>query len=146
MPTNSCDSGVSFYIYIYIFIANCRLSLFGSSVNGFGFSQSDMDICLRFKQDLPPPNLNYPEMVVGLSKALNKHPAFYKVMYIKSAKVPIVKFCIRPPVNLEGDISLYNSLALHSSTMLVTYARIDNRVRVLGYCAKFFAKVICFHQ
>ena len=61
-------------------------------------------------------------------------------MYIKSAKVPIVKFTMRD-YNLEGDISLYNCLALKNSTMLKHISEIDDRVRILGYCIKVFAKV-----
>ena len=61
-------------------------------------------------------------------------------MYIKSAKVPIVKFTMKD-YNLEGDISLYNCLALKNSTMLKDISEIDDRVRILGYCIKVFAKV-----
>ena len=67
---------------------------------------------------------------------------------IKTAKVPIVKFCVdvggkshAPATTLEGDISFYNVLAIENSTMLSTYAMIDHRVRSLGYCLKVFAKV-----
>ena len=95
---------------------------------------------MRFQSDDPPNGLHHPTMVVKIAKALDKHQAFYNVMYIKSAKVPIVKFVIRD-LNLEGDISLYNCLALKNSLMLKAYASIDVRVRILGYCIKVFAKV-----
>ncbi|XP_057300256.1 terminal uridylyltransferase 4-like [Hydractinia symbiolongicarpus] len=122
------------------FRTDCRLSLFGSSRNGFGFDGSDMDVCLRFEEKEPPPYLDYPNMVVQVSRALNKSPLYEKVMYIKSAKVPIVKFTI-PSHKLEGDISLYNCLALDNSQMLRTYSKIDKRVRILGYCMKTYAKI-----
>ena len=122
------------------FVADTRLSLFGSSVNGLGFKQSDMDICLRFATDEPPPELNCAEQVVIISNCLSEDPEIRNVMYIKSAKVPIVKFNL-PTWKLEGDISLYNSLALFNSTMLATYCAIDERVRIMGYCIKVFVKV-----
>lgn len=99
-----------------------------------------MDVCLRFEEKEPPPYLDYPNMVVQVSRALNKSPHYEKIMYIKSAKVPIVKFTI-PSHKLEGDISLYNCLALDNSQMLRTYSKIDKRVRILGYCMKAYAKV-----
>lgn len=46
-----------------------------------------------------------------------------------------------PSLKLEGDISLYNSLALHNSAMLATYGAIDERVKIMGYCIKVFVKV-----
>ena len=64
-------------------------------------------------------------------------------MALDFSQVPIVKFCVNvhPKQELEGDISFYNTLAIHNSTMLSTYAMIDYRVRALGYCLKVFAKV-----
>ena len=119
----------------------CRLSLFGSSVNGFGFRHSDLDICLRFQSDTPPKDLNYQRTVGLVANVLKKNPDFHNIICIKSAKVPIVKFRVRHS-NIEGDISLYNCLALVNSEMLKTYATVDKRVRIMGYCIKYFAKVI----
>ena len=130
-------------VNILNFVADTRLNLFGSSVNGFGFKQSDMDICLRFSADEPPPGLNCAEEVVDISSCLSKDPEIRNVMYIKSAKVPIVKFKL-PKRGLEGDISLYNSLAIYNSAMLATYCAVDERVRIMGYCIKVFVKVSMF--
>ena len=47
----------------------CRLDLFGSARNGFGFCFSDIDLCLRFKEDLLP-QVNTPLFVVKLKSAL----------------------------------------------------------------------------
>ena len=117
-----------------------RLTLFGSSVNGFRFKKSDLDICLRFGTDEPPTELDYSKEVVDISRCLSKHKEIKKVKPIKTAKVPIVKFYL-PTWDLDGDISFYNTLALHNSVMLASYARIDERVRIMGYCIKVFAKV-----
>ncbi|XP_078479709.1 terminal uridylyltransferase 4-like [Lampetra planeri] len=62
------------------------------------------------------------------------------ILPITTAKVPIVKFEHRSS-SLEGDISLYNTLAQHNTRMLATYALLDPRVQILGYTLKVFAKV-----
>ncbi|XP_066916356.1 terminal uridylyltransferase 7-like [Clytia hemisphaerica] len=122
---------------------DCQLVLFGSSVNGFGSSGSDLDICLLFKSNQEqPPDVDSVDVIKHVQKALERQAQYHKVYAIKTSKVPIVKFCVNvhPKQELEGDISFYNTLAIHNSTMLSTYALIDYRVRALGYCLKVFAK------
>lgn len=56
---------------------------------------------------------------------------------ITTAKVPIVKFTFthgRSPgaTRIDGDISLYNTLALHNTRMLAFYSELDSRVKVIG--------------
>ncbi|CAJ0937815.1 unnamed protein product [Ranitomeya imitator] len=110
------------------FNGNARLCLFGSSKNGFGFRDSDLDS-----------KLNCKEIIEGLAKVLKRHPGLKNILPITTAKVPIVKFEHRES-GVEGDISLYNTLAQHNTRMLATYAAIDPRVKYLGYTVKFFAK------
>ena len=43
--------------------------------------------------------------------------------------------------HVEGDISLYNTLAQENTRMLRLYSIIDVRVRILGYMVKLFAKI-----
>jgi terminal uridylyltransferase len=61
------------------------------------------------------------------------------IQAITSAKVPIIKF-VHYPTQIEADISLYNVLAQENTSMLRFYAAIDERVKVLGYMTKLFAK------
>lgn len=104
-----------------------------------------MDVCLRYASNEPPSGVDPIDVIKKVKRALESHPMCFKVYAITTAKVPIVKFCVmvqKPkPMELEGDISFYNCLALENSTMLSTYALIDCRVRTLGYCLKHFAKV-----
>jgi terminal uridylyltransferase len=51
------------------------------------------------------------------------------VIAITGAKVPIVKFTDLK-TEIEGDISLYNTLAQENTRMLLTYSNIDIRVKV----------------
>ncbi|XP_052658362.1 terminal uridylyltransferase 4 isoform X1 [Harpia harpyja] len=116
-----------------------RLCLFGSSKNGFGFRDSDLDICMTLEGHENAEKLNCKEIIEGLAKVLKKHPGLRNILPITTAKVPIVKFEHRRS-GLEGDISLYNTLAQHNTRMLATYAAIDPRVQYLGYTMKVFAK------
>ncbi|KAM4641161.1 terminal uridylyltransferase 4 isoform 1-T1 [Discoglossus pictus] len=116
-----------------------RLCLFGSSKNGFGFRDSDLDICMTLEGHENAEKLNCKEIIEGLAKVLKRHPGLRNILPITTAKVPIVKFEHRES-GVEGDISLYNTLAQHNTRMLATYAEIDPRVKYLGYTVKFFAK------
>ncbi|GBM53147.1 Terminal uridylyltransferase 4 [Araneus ventricosus] len=80
-------------------------------------------------------------IIEKIAEELRKHPELENVLPITSAKVPIVKFSWRS-TGLEGDISLYNTLALVNTEMLEAYTKIDSRVQVLGYALKHLAKVL----
>uniref|UniRef100_A0A4W3I4E5 Terminal uridylyl transferase 4 n=1 Tax=Callorhinchus milii TaxID=7868 RepID=A0A4W3I4E5_CALMI len=108
-----------------------RLCLFGSSKNGFGFHDSDLDICMTLEGHETAEHFLQPESSILLG--------LRNILPITTAKVPIVKFEHRHS-GLEGDISLYNTLAQHNTRMLATYAAIDPRVKYLGYTMKVFAK------
>uniref|UniRef100_A0A3B3U1Q0 CCHC-type domain-containing protein n=1 Tax=Poecilia latipinna TaxID=48699 RepID=A0A3B3U1Q0_9TELE len=116
-----------------------QLCLFGSSKNGFGFRDSDLDICMTLEGHETAEKLNCKEIIEGLAKVLKKHAGLRNILPITTAKVPIVKFEHRQS-GLEGDISLYNTLAQHNTRMLATYAALDPRVQFLGYTIKVFAK------
>ncbi|CAK6976408.1 terminal uridylyltransferase 4 isoform X3 [Scomber scombrus] len=116
-----------------------QLCLFGSSKNGFGFRDSDLDICMTLEGHETAEKLNCKEIIEGLSKVLKKHAGLRNILPITTAKVPIVKFEHRQS-GLEGDISLYNTLAQHNTRMLAAYAALDPRVQFLGYTMKVFAK------
>ncbi|XP_029367292.1 terminal uridylyltransferase 7 isoform X2 [Echeneis naucrates] len=117
-----------------------RLQLFGSSKNGFGFRQSDLDICMVLEGQESIDDGNCIIIIESLARQLKKHPGLKNILPITTAKVPIVKFYhIR--TGLEGDISLYNTLALHNTRLLASYAAIDRRVKILCYVMKVFAKM-----
>uniref|UniRef100_A0A668A5K0 Terminal uridylyl transferase 7 n=1 Tax=Myripristis murdjan TaxID=586833 RepID=A0A668A5K0_9TELE len=120
--------------------AGARLQLFGSSKNGFGFRQSDLDICMVLEGQDNADDLDCIGIIESLARLLKKHPGLRNILPITTAKVPIVKFYhIR--TGLEGDISLYNTLALHNTNLLASYAAIDRRVKILCYVMKVFAKM-----
>ncbi|XP_077330955.1 terminal uridylyltransferase 7 isoform X2 [Lithobates pipiens] len=117
-----------------------RLNLFGSSKNGFGFIESDLDICLTFDGLETAEALDSIRTIEELARHLRKHQGLRNILPITTAKVPIVKF-YHVRSGLEGDISLYNTLALHNTRLLASYAAIDPRVKYLCYIMKVFTKV-----
>uniref|UniRef100_A0A3P9NVC0 CCHC-type domain-containing protein n=1 Tax=Poecilia reticulata TaxID=8081 RepID=A0A3P9NVC0_POERE len=120
--------------------AGARLQLFGSSKNGFGFRQSDLDICMVLEGKETMDDVDCINIIRGLARQLKKHPGLRNILPITTAKVPIVKF-YHLRTGLEGDISLYNTLALHNTRLLASYAAIDRRVKILCYIMKVFAKM-----
>ncbi|OCT85019.1 terminal uridylyltransferase 4 isoform X1 [Xenopus laevis] len=146
LSPNACEQQNREQILAYLerfirkeFINHARLCLFGSSKNGFGFRDSDLDICMTLEGHENAKKLNCKEIIDGLAKVLKRHPGLRNILAITTAKVPIVKFEHKES-GVEGDISLYNTLAQHNTRMLATYAAIDPRVKYLGYTVKFFAK------
>ncbi|KAL1274255.1 hypothetical protein QQF64_027069 [Cirrhinus molitorella] len=121
-------------------VPGAKLVLFGSSKNGFGFKQSDLDICMTLEGQDTAEGLDSMAVIDSLAKALRKHHSLRNILPITTAKVPIVKF-YHTKTGLEGDISLYNTLALHNTQLLASYAAIDARVKILCYVMKVFAKV-----
>uniref|UniRef100_A0A668SFL3 CCHC-type domain-containing protein n=1 Tax=Oreochromis aureus TaxID=47969 RepID=A0A668SFL3_OREAU len=86
-----------------------QLQLFGSSKNGFGFRQSDLDICMVLEGQETIDDINCINVIESLARSLKKHPGLRNILPITTAKVPIVKF-YHVRTGLEGDISLYNTL------------------------------------
>ncbi|XP_026177468.1 terminal uridylyltransferase 7 isoform X2 [Mastacembelus armatus] len=120
--------------------AGAQLQLFGSSKNGFGFRQSDLDICMVLEGQETIDDTDCIKIIESLARLLKKHPGLKNILPITTAKVPIVKF-YHVRTGLEGDISLYNTLALHNTRLLASYAAIDRRVKILCYVMKVFAKM-----
>ncbi|XP_054983176.1 terminal uridylyltransferase 7 isoform X2 [Sorex araneus] len=117
-----------------------KLSLFGSSKNGFGFKQSDLDVCMTINGHETAEGLDCVKTIEELARVLKKHSGLRNILPITTAKVPIVKF-FHLRSGLEVDISLYNTLALHNTRLLSAYSAIDPRVKYLCYTMKVFTKM-----
>jgi terminal uridylyltransferase len=78
-------------------------------------------------------------VIQTIGALFRREPEFDRVLEITSAKVPIVKVRHKKS-SIEGDISLYNTLALQNTELLKSYAQIDERVKILGLVVKYFAK------
>jgi len=107
-----------------------KLSLFGSSKNGFGLKSSDLDICMVLDDDTSQPEKEQTvEVIKCLGAQMRNFSGFTNVMWIPNARIPIVK------LNLHGydaDISLYNLLATHKDPQ-----------RQNSHCEVEFARIRC---
>uniref|UniRef100_A0A0M3HZ34 RNA uridylyltransferase n=1 Tax=Ascaris lumbricoides TaxID=6252 RepID=A0A0M3HZ34_ASCLU len=116
---------------------DCRLTLFGSIVNGFGVIGSDVDISFRFGSDKSPEDFDADDVIMKLAEVLSQIAGIVDVYAIPNAKVPIVKFKYEDTLyHFESDLSLYNALALENTRLLREYSEIDKRVRPLGTMLK----------
>jgi terminal uridylyltransferase len=122
---------------------NAKLELFGSTKNGFGARKCDLDICLTFEDNETGEGLEYAEIIEKVGQLLRFHTSIRNIIPITSAKVPIVKFTyfMSPRESIDCDISLYNILARYNTLLLRAYCLIDQRVQILGFIVKHFAKV-----
>uniref|UniRef100_A0A8C0C0N5 Terminal uridylyl transferase 7 n=1 Tax=Buteo japonicus TaxID=224669 RepID=A0A8C0C0N5_9AVES len=108
-----------------------KLNLFGSSKNGFGFKQSDLDICMTMDGLETAEGLDCIRIIEDLAKVLKKESGLRNVLPITTAKVPIVKF-----FHVRSGLE-----ALHNTRLLSAYAAIDPRVKYLCYTMKVFTKI-----
>ncbi|GFS61638.1 terminal uridylyltransferase 7 [Trichonephila inaurata madagascariensis] len=115
-----------------------ELTLFGSSVNGFGFKNSDLDICMTFKAKNKT-DIYALAVLRRVLKQLRKNKSYKNVVPLYSAQVPIIKFHYIAK-NWNCDLSFYNVLAVHNSVLLHKYSLMDERCKILGCCLKLLAK------
>ncbi len=108
-----------------------KLSTFGSAESGLSLKGGDFDLCLQI------PDANEKKILKKIGGML-RGQGMEDVQIITGAKVPIVKF-IDPRSGLHVDISINNTLALHNTRLLSSYANADSRVKELAICVKHWA-------
>ncbi|KAL0464706.1 UNVERIFIED_CONTAM: UTP:RNA uridylyltransferase 1 [Sesamum latifolium] len=111
-----------------------RLHVYGSCANSFGFSKSDIDVCLAMELG----NIDKSEILLKLADILQSDN-LQNVQALTRARVPIVK--LKDPVTgISCDICVNNVLAVVNTKLLRDYARIDVRLRQLAFIIKHWAK------
>lgn len=118
---------------------DCYLNAFGSFYNGFGFRNSDLDVCFIFKDGREQNNEEIIRILKRLLQSMRSSQLFDNVQPVLHAKVPIIRSRHRKS-NIDIDISLHNTLAIENTRLLKCYTDIDPRVSELGYIVKHFAK------
>ncbi|CAF0768557.1 unnamed protein product [Rotaria sordida] len=119
---------------------DCNLHAFGSFYNGFGFRQSDLDVCIVFKDQRDENTDEVIQIMRKLLKSMRSNSdIFENVQAILHAKVPIIRSRHRR-LQIEIDISFHNMLAIENTRLLKAYTDIDPRVSQLGYMTKHLAK------
>ncbi|KAL0302304.1 UNVERIFIED_CONTAM: UTP:RNA uridylyltransferase 1 [Sesamum calycinum] len=113
---------------------DARLYLYGSCANSFGFSKSDIDVCLTIENG----NIDKREVLLKLADMLQLDN-LQIVQALIHARVPIVKL-MDPVTGISCDICVNNLLAVVNTKLLQDYAQIDVRLRQLAFIVKHWAK------
>ncbi|XP_067133913.1 terminal uridylyltransferase 4-like [Centruroides vittatus] len=114
----------------------CEIHLFGSSVNGFGLKDSNLNIDLAVPQGISPSSvlLNTYDIIK------EREDKYINVWKDFTAVVPKITFLDRQ-TNLTCEITLNNEFSGKTSRLFAHYAYCDERVRKLGIIFRFWAKV-----
>lgn len=111
-----------------------QLHIYGSCANSFGFSNSDIDICLA----IDGISMSKSEILLKLADILQADN-LENVQALIHARVPIVKM-MDPVTGISCDICINNLLAVVNTKLLRDYAQIDERLPQLAFIVKHWAK------
>ncbi|XP_043486716.1 poly(A) RNA polymerase gld-2 homolog A-like isoform X1 [Polistes fuscatus] len=128
--------------YLYVLIKGTfpkyGLFLVGSTMNGFGSDNSDVDMCLLVRHtEMDQRN----EAVGHLDQILRclKRSDIITQLELIQAKVPILKFHDAMQ-NLDVDLNCNNAVGIRNTHLLYCYSQIDWRVRPLVLIVKLWAQ------
>lgn len=118
-------------------VDGAEVAPFGSVVNGFWTSQSDVDICVRVPgASTRNAQIQVLRRIAGELARVSSHhiePRF-------GAQVPILHWAPQRTGMVACDISVNNILAVANSRLLGRYVNLDDRLRRLGLCLKLWAQ------
>lgn len=116
------------------------LTIFGSSKNNFGTNESDLDMCLLFRDERDK-SVDKAELMSKVGEMLEKCGDRYEVKQIRqTARIPIVHFIDKRYPDLECDVAYSNPLAVQNTSLLRLYSELDMRVRPLAFIIKHWSK------
>ncbi|ORY06553.1 PAP/OAS1 substrate-binding domain-containing protein [Basidiobolus meristosporus CBS 931.73] len=114
---------------------DAQLFQFGSTANGFGLKNADVDFCLCTAENS---SLTAVAFVEQLGSVL-KERGMENVMLLTRTRIPIIK--LKDPVSeLNCDIGFNNRLAVYNTRLLRMYAEVDSRVKEIVAIVKHWAK------
>lgn len=122
---------------------NCKMQLFGSTVNNLGSIDSDLDICMTINGVSGGENIDCVNILQKVYDVFSEVEEIKDLEQILTARVPILRFKYEI---FDVDLSMYNQCATHNSELLKHYSMIDKRVAQIFYLVKRFAKVSYFKQ
>lgn len=132
-----------------VFPPGTSVVIFGSSANGFGSPESDIDMCLQL-----PPGSSLGDDDESGAAAMAKLAESFEQAGMKevdtarlTARIPVIKYHCPDPLSseddeslIECDLSMHNPLAVLNTSLLRTYAEITPVTRVLASIIKRWAK------
>ncbi|GAB6019140.1 hypothetical protein CHUAL_000759 [Chamberlinius hualienensis] len=134
--------------------SNCTILPFGSTVNGFGKFNCDLDMVLTLRNEIkaedmvsegPSRLFFHTKRSLSNGRAQSQRhletlsdmissflPGCSNVQRILQARVPIIKF-VHDLVNTECDLSMINLTGVYMSELLYLYAEFDKRLQPLVF-------------
>ena len=108
--------------------------MFGSTLTGLGLgSSTDVNLDLTLPEGVPAH--------VGLTAAFEvvaRSNFFTNVAHDFFAKIPTIFFAYD---GVQYQLSMNNANAIQTSKLVLDYVSLDPRVRVLGICLRYWARV-----
>ena len=138
-----------------IFPPDTKVVIFGSSANGFGTPNSDLDMCLQLPDGKTPDDLNGTTAMSQLAEFMAETGGMADVDTARlAARIPVVMYRCPNPLSsstkegdgddkdeyVECDLSMHNPLAVLNTQLLYTYAQISPIARLLSLVIKRWAK------
>lgn len=122
---------------------NLQVEIFGSSANGLGTNNGDVDLCITEPGDRPSHRSrknNYdPLYDMHYLRRLLINIGMENVIAIQQSTVPICKF-FDPVTGLRGDINTNSKLGLQNTRLIKQYTELDKRVGPFLFAIKYFAQ------
>jgi len=115
---------------------NCRLVLCGSSANGFGSIDSDIDLVLSVGEGGASAG---PYMLRRIESLFTRKPRRFETKVVSDARVPIIKLKDKEK-SFETDISVENWANVRNAFLLKCYSECDPRVKPLVITIKLWAQ------
>ncbi|KAF2072784.1 hypothetical protein CYY_005907 [Polysphondylium violaceum] len=108
-----------------------KVKPYGSYVSGVAIADSDVDLCITNRGAVGPPALEQEH----LHRCFAASPQFHNIVYIREAKVPIIRFKFE---DIDFDIS-FNPEGQKNSKLIKLYSTLDNRAHQLLILVKYWA-------
>lgn len=121
-----------------------QVVVFGSSANGFGSPNSDLDMCLQLPEGLTLTGEVGMNAMIKLAEKLEEGGMINVDTARLTARIPVIKFdCVVETdgikSTIECDISMQNPLACINTSLLYSYSLITPAVRILAAVVKRWA-------
>ncbi|XP_075232943.1 uncharacterized protein LOC142331134 isoform X4 [Lycorma delicatula] len=112
-----------------------KARLFGSTVTGLAFKESDLDIFMECLDGQPPKNF-----VARKGYLLYKNVHFKNVVKIAHARVPIIK-CVHQETNLSCDVTFMSKLGVMNTKLIKFLLSLDERIRPMFMMIKCWGRL-----